>query len=86
MARMNYKIGDMIKMTKEQRERFKVIESKVDGAKLAIAFLAEAYGTYVKQAWSFIEREYPEMYKKYELSFNNGRIRINMPKIGGSDE
>ena len=86
MTKMNYKIGDIIKMTKEQKEEFRVIESRLDGAKLTIAFLSEVYSTSIKQAWSFIKREYPELYKKYYLSFNNSKIRIDMPKIGEDNE
>ena len=86
MTKINYKIGDTIKMTKDQKERFKIIESRLDGAKLSIAFLSEVYSTCAKQAWGFIKLEYPELYKKYHLSMSNSKIRIDMLKIGGDDE
>ena len=86
MTKINYKIGDTIKMTKDQKERFGIIESRLDGAKLAIAFLSEVYSTCAKQAWGFVKLEYPELYKKYHLSISDSKVRIDMLKIGENDE
>ena len=73
MKKKEYKTGDVIKL---EGERWYNIDRRIAGSKAVIEFTSQLLGGSQAELWSMIKEEYPELFKKHELSYSGNRIIV----------
>jgi len=69
-----YKKGDIINI--KNNKKFQEINDEFSGIQMTLNHFATMYGIVTQALWDLIKKEYPELHKKYSLSYNNYKIKI----------
>jgi len=77
MKKKEHKTGDIIILSKK---KFGQINMKRSGLMVMTEFLAVLYGQTTEEIWTLIREEYPEVSKKYQLSYTDCKLKIGREK------
>ena len=77
MKKKEHKTGDIIKL---DEKKFRAIDIKIDGVMTSLDYMTHLLGSARKELWDLIKSEYPEIYKKYRLSFHDCKMKIGKEK------
>ena len=77
MKKKEYKVGDIIKVS---RQKFADVNDRLIGTRAALEAISVAHGRAHRDLWELFQEIYPDIYRKYHVSYGNYEIEIKEVK------
>ena len=74
---MPYKIGDVILITGKKRKKLQGIIREYEVHQASLTHLSILYGNATTTLWNALKKEYPEVFKDFEMTYNNFKLKVS---------
>ena len=78
---MPYKVGDVILITGKKRKKLAPILNRNQELQAALTYVFSIFGMAELTMWEALRKEYPEIFKDYEVAYHNFTLTIDRRKL-----